>query len=87
MAAKQRRATVAARWGLHSGVDNRAHAAQVPPGPPEEDSARDTAFAALRVPKGGRSVRTMAPPARRYWPSANSQHAPNRPPGRKKALK
>ena len=75
MTAKQRRATAAARRGLHSGVDTRASA------------ARDKAFPTLRLPKGGRSVRTMAPPARRYWPSANSQHAPNRPPGRKKALK
>jgi hypothetical protein len=31
------------------------------------------------------AVRKSAPSARRYWPSANSQHAPSRPPGNKKA--
>jgi hypothetical protein len=82
MAAKQRWPTEAVRRDIQSGVDTIANAAHGTLGPPEEDLARDKAFTALSVPKGGRAVRKMAPPARRYWPSANSQRAPSRPPGR-----
>jgi hypothetical protein len=87
MAAKQTRSTEEARRGIQSGVDKLANAAQVTLGPPEGDVGLDKAFAALSVPKGGRTVRKMAGPARRYWPSANSQRAPSRPQGSKKSPK
>jgi chaperonin GroEL (HSP60 family) len=87
MAAKQTRSTEEARRGIQSGVDKLANAVQVALGPPEGDVARDKAFAALSVPKGGRTVRKMVVPARRYWPSANSQRAPSRPQGSKKSPK
>ena len=85
MAAKQTRSTEEARRGIQSGVDKLANAAQATLGPKEGDVARDKQFEALSVPKGGRTVREMAPPARRYWPSANSQRAPSRPQGGKKS--
>jgi len=87
MATKQMRPTEEARRGVQSGADKLANAVEVTVGPPEGDVARDKAFAALSVPKGGRTVRKMAVPARRYWPSANSQRAPSRPQGSKKSPK
>ena len=85
MPAKQLMFDEEARRAILKGVDKLANAAQVTLGPTEGDVARDKAFAALSVPKGGRMVRKMAVPARRYWPSANSQRAPSRPQGTKKA--
>ncbi len=87
MVTKQRRPTEEARRGLQRGRDTLANAVKVTLGPPEGNGARDKAFAALSVPKGGRTVRKMAVPARRYWPSANSQRAPSRPQGSKKSPK
>ena len=87
MVAKQQRPTEQARRRLQRNKDTLANAVQVPQDPPEGDVARDKAFAALSVPKGGRTVRTMAVPARQYWPSANSQRAPSRPVGTKKSPK
>jgi hypothetical protein len=85
MATKQQRPTEEARRRVQRGRDTLANAAQVPREPTEGDVPQDKAFAALSVPKGGRSVRKMAVPARQYWPSANSQRAPSRPLGTKKA--
>ena len=85
MATKQQRPTEEARRGLQRGKDTRVNAAQVTAGIKEGDVARDKEFDALSVPKGGRMVRKMAVPARRYWPSANSQRAPSRPMGTKKS--
>ena len=85
MATKQQRPTEEARRGLQRGKETRANAAQVTAGITEGDVARHKEFDALSVPKGGRMVRKMAVPARRYWPSANSQRAPSRPMGTKKS--
>jgi hypothetical protein len=85
MATKQQRPTEEARRRLQRGSDALANAVQVTLGHPEDDVAQDKDFLALSVPKGGRTVRKMAVPARRYWPSANSQRAPSRPRGTKKA--
>jgi chaperonin GroEL (HSP60 family) len=85
MTPKQQRPTEEARRRLQRGRDTLANAGQVTLGPTEGDVARDKAFAALSLPKGGRTVRTMAVPARQYWPSANSQRAPSRPQEGKKS--
>jgi chaperonin GroEL (HSP60 family) len=85
MATKQNRPTEEARRRLQRGRDTLANAVQVTLGTPEGDVARDKAFDALSVPKGGRMMRKMAVPARQYWPSANSQRAPSRPLGTKKS--
>jgi hypothetical protein len=70
---------------LQRGQESLADAVRATGIPTERGVARDTAFAAFGLPKGSRTVRSMAPPARRYWPSANSQHAPSRPQGTKKS--
>jgi hypothetical protein len=85
MATKQRRPTEEIRRRLQRGKDTPTNAVQITLGPTEGDAARDKAFATLSVPKGGRTVRKMAVPARRFWPSANSQRAPSRPQGTKKS--
>ncbi len=85
MTTKQRRPTEEARRSRQRGKDTLANAAQVTLGSTEGDIAQDKAFAALSGPKGGRAVRKMAVPARRYWPSANSQRAPSRPLGIRKS--
>jgi hypothetical protein len=86
MAPKQQRLTEETRRRLQSGRDTLANAVQVTLGPLKEaDVARDKAFDALSVPKGGRTVRKMAPPTRRYWPSANSRRTPSRPQGGKRS--
>ena len=87
MATKKMRPTEEDRRRIQGGRDTLTNAAQGTLGAPEGDVARDKAFDALSVPKGGRKVRTMAEPARRYWPSANSQRAPSRPQGSKKSPK
>ncbi|RPI05118.1 MAG: hypothetical protein EHM71_12985 [Zetaproteobacteria bacterium] len=86
MATKQQRPTEEARRRIQRGRDTLANAVEVTLGPLQEgDVAREKDFDALNTPKGGRTVRKMAVPARRYWPSANSQRAPSRPLGTKKA--
>jgi len=86
MATKQQRPTEEARRRRQSGRDTLANAVQVTLGPLKEgDVARDKEFDALSIPKGGRTVRTMAPPPRQYWPSANSRRSPSRTPGGKKS--
>jgi hypothetical protein len=85
MATKQMRPTEEARRRIQRGRDTLATAVQVTPGPTEGDVARDKQSDAFSVPKGGRVVRKMAAPARRYWPSANSRRAPSRPQGGKKS--
>jgi len=85
MATKQPRATEATRRHLQHDQDTLMDAVQKTVTTPEGDVALDKAFAALSVPKGGRAVRKLAAPERRYWPSANSQRAPSRPLGIKKA--
>jgi hypothetical protein len=85
MATKQQRSTEEARRRIQRGRDTRANAVQATRDPTERDVARDKAFDALSVPKGGRTVRKMVVPARQYWPSANSQRAPRRPQGTKKS--
>jgi|OpeIllAssembly_1097287.scaffolds.fasta_scaffold594933_2 hypothetical protein len=85
MARKQQHPTEEVRRRLQSGRDTLANAVQVTLGPLKEgDVARDKEFNALSIPKGGRTVRTMAQPPRRYWPSANSRRTPSRPQGGKK---
>jgi hypothetical protein len=85
MATKQIHPTEEARRRLQRSRDTRANAVQATRDPTERDVARDKVFDALSVSKGGRTVRKMAPPTRRYWPSANSQRAPSRPQGSKKS--
>jgi hypothetical protein len=85
MATKPKRPTEEVRRRIQRGKDTLTNALQVTLGTTEGDVARDRAFAGLSVPKGGRTARTMAVPARRYWPSANSQRAPSRPQGSKKS--
>ncbi len=85
MALRQIHPAEEARRRLQRSRDTRANAVEATRDPTEGDVARDKAFAALSVPKGGRTVRKMAMPARRYWPSANSQRAPSRPQGNKKS--
>ena len=85
MAAKQVRSTEKARRGIQRGVSRLADAEKATLDRREGDVARDKAFDALSVPKGGRTLRKMAVPARRYWPSVNSQRAPSRPQGNKKS--
>jgi chaperonin GroEL (HSP60 family) len=86
MATKRQRPTEEARRRIQRGRDTLANAVEVTLGPLKEgDVAREKEFDALNIPKGGRTVRKMAVPARRYWPSANSQRAPSRPLGTKKA--
>jgi len=85
MAPRQHHPTEEARRRLQHDRDMLANTAQVTRDPTEGDVARDKAFDALSVPKWGRTARKMAVPARRYWPSANSQRAPSRPQGSKKS--
>ena len=85
MATKQPRPTEATRRHLQHDRDTLTDATQEAVTTPEGEVALDKAFAVLSVPKGGRTVRKMAAPERRYWPSANSQRAPSRPLGTKKA--
>jgi hypothetical protein len=85
MATKQPRPTEVTRRHLQHDRDTLTDAVQKTVIASEGDVARDKAFVALSVPKGGRAVRKLAAPERRYWPSANSQRAPSRPSGTKKA--
>ena len=85
MAAKQLRSTEKARRGIQRGVSRLANAEKAALDRREGDVARDKEFDALSVPKGGRTVRKTAPPARSYWPSVNSQRAPRRPQGSKRS--
>ena len=87
MATKQRRPTEEARRSIQRGRDALADTvnAILNPTETERDVARDKEFDALSIPKGGRPVRRMVVPARRYWPSANSQRPPTRPLGNRKS--
>jgi len=86
MVTKQTRPTDEARRRLQRSRDTLANAVRVTLGPLKEgDVARDKESDAFSIPKSGRPVRKMAVAARRYWPSANSQRAPSRPLGTKKA--
>ena len=85
MATKQKQPTEEARRRIQRGKDTLTNAVQGALGTTEGDAARDKAFAALSVPKGGRMVRKMAAPARRYWPSANSRRTPSQFQGGKKS--
>ena len=85
MTTKQPRPAEATRRHLQHDQDTLMDAVQKTVTTPKGDVALDKAFAALSVPKGGRAVRKLAAPERRYWPSANSQRAPSRPLGTKKA--
>ena len=49
------------------------------------DVAPGKKFGAPTLAKDDGTVRKMAPPARRYWPSVNSQRAPRRPQGSKRS--
>jgi len=86
MAAKQLRSEEARR-GIQRGVSRLAKAEKATPDPKEGDVALDKKFGAPTLPKDDVAVRKMAPPARRYWPSANSQRAPRRPQVRRRSPK
>ena len=86
MAAKQTRSTEQARRGIQRGVDKWANAALVTLGPKEGDIALDKKFVALSIPKGGRTVRELAPPAKRYWLREGPMRA-QPPPGSRKPFK
>ncbi len=62
-----------------------ANAEKTPLGPKGRNVAPDKKFGACTLPKDDGTVRKMAPPARRYWPSVNSQRAPRRPQGSKRS--
>ena len=85
MATKQQRPTETTRRHLQHDRDTLTDAVPETMNTPEGDVALDKAFAVLSVPKCGRTVRKLAAPVRRYWPSANSQRAPSRPLGTRKA--
>ena len=87
MATKQRRPTKETRRGIQHGRDTLANAAHVNLGPKEGDVGLDKRFGLPTGPQDDEPARKMAPPTRRYWPSANSQRAPRRPQGSKKSLK
>jgi hypothetical protein len=87
MAAKQVLHNDEARRGIQRGVDRLANAEKAALDPKEGHVALDKRFGAPTVSKGGETVRKMAPPARRYWPSANSQRAPRRPQRSKRSPK
>ena len=74
-----------ARRDIQREADKLANAGKTAPGPREGDVVLDKKGGAPTVTKGGEKVRKMAPPTRRYWPSANSQHAPSRPQGSKRS--
>lgn len=87
MATKQRRPTEAARRQTQRGVSRLANAEKAALDPKEGNVALDKKFGAPTVPRDDVAVRKIAPPARRYWPSANSQRAPRRPQGSKRSPK
>jgi hypothetical protein len=85
MAAKQVLHNEEARRGIQRGVDRLANAEKAALDPKEGDVAPDKKFGAPTLPKDDVAVRKLAPPARRYWPSANSQRAPRRPQVRRRS--
>jgi len=72
-----------ARRDIQRDADKLANAGKDALVPREGDVVLDKKDGATIVTKGGEKVRKMAPPTRRYWPSANSQRAPSRPQGSK----
>lgn len=87
MATTHRRPTESARRHIQRGVSRLANAEKAALDPTVGNVARDKKFGAPTLPQEDVAVRKMAPPARRYWPSANSQRAPRRPQGSKRSLK
>jgi len=87
MTAKKLRSTEEARRGIQRGVDKLANGEKAALDPKEGDVAPDKKSGAPTLPKDDVAVRKMAPPARRYWPSANSQRAPRRPQVRRRSPK
>ena len=87
MTAKKLRSTEEVRRGIQRGVDKLANAEKAALDPKAGDVAPDKKFGAPTLPKDDLAVRKMAPPARRYWPSANSQRAPRRPQVRRRSPK
>jgi hypothetical protein len=51
------------------------------------NAGRDEKAGGPDRPKEGETVRKMARPGRRYWPSPNSQRAPSRPQASKRSPK
>ncbi len=86
MATKQVRSEEARR-GIQRGVSRLANTEKAALDPKEGDVAPDKKFDARAVPKDDVAVRKKAPPARRYWPSANSQRAQRRPQVRRRSPK
>jgi hypothetical protein len=72
MAAKQVRSTEKARRGIQRGVSRLANAEKATLDRREGDVARDKAFDALSVPKGGGAVRRRPTGPPRHWPSPSS---------------
>lgn len=76
-----------ARRGIQRDADKLANARKIAFGPKERDVVLDKKDALPTADKGGERARKMAAPARRYWPSANSQHAPSRPQASKRSAR
>ncbi len=70
----------APRLGTTPGRPDRGRA-----GAAEREPSPDKQSGGAPFPGNAWAVRKRAPAARRYWPSANSQRAPSRPQGPKKA--
>ncbi len=87
MPAKQVPYDEEARRAIRHGMDKLANAEKAALDPKEGDVAPDKKFGAPTLPKDDVAVRKMAPTARRYWPSANSQRAPRRPQVRRRSPK
>ena len=87
MAAKQLLHNEETRRGIQRGVDRRANAEKAALDPKEGDVALDKKSGAVSIPKDDVAMRKIAPPARRYWPSANSQRSPRRPQVRRRSPK
>lgn len=85
MAPKRHHPTEEIRRRLQRDRDALANTPQAARGPMDGLGTPDLTPPTLGGPKGARAVRKMAVPARRYWPSANSQRAPTRPQGSKKS--
>lgn len=72
MPAKQLLYDEEARRGIQRGVSRLANAKKAALDPTKADVARDEAFDALGVPKGGGTVRKRPTGPRRHWPSPSS---------------
>jgi hypothetical protein len=72
MAAKHLHSEEQARRGIQRGVSRSANAEKAALDPTERDVAREKAFDALGVPKGGKRVRKQPMGPSRHWPSPSS---------------